>query len=490
MPAQTLRVLQTRLFSFPRSAWECLPGRGASGKCKVRLALLIKKNTEKRVEYIVLSAIIRCFNKQLIIFKKMISSLPININDLLHFRGVESARVEFKQSWDEKTTGLQVLKTICAFANDFYNVSGGYIVIGAPKNDGVAVLGLNPNKLESIQKWIRGNCNRIEPVVQPILSPEVVDEKFILVIRVLGSDTRPHQAPVSLSDSEKAYYVRLGAETVEAKGQIRTELLGMCARVPFDDRRASPFTLNELRSTLVREFLAEVHSKLVQETDDREIYRRMGLTVKLNGIEVPRNIALLFFSDEPEVAFPGARIEVVHFPEGASGDVLQEWIFRGPLPRQIKDCMIHLKNFTSYYIQKQADRPETTGWVSFPPEALEETIVNAVFHRSYEGTREPTKVYIYPDRIEVTSYPGPVPGLERAHFEAGQRIPVVPARNRRIGEMLKELRLAEARGTGVPKVFRAMAENKSPPPRYEFDEQRTYFTVILPAHKPIVSPFQ
>ncbi len=52
----------------------------------------------------------------------MFSSLPININDLLHFQGVESARIELKQSWDEKTTEVQVLKTLCAFANDFYRV--------------------------------------------------------------------------------------------------------------------------------------------------------------------------------------------------------------------------------------------------------------------------------------------------------------------------------------------------------------------------------
>lgn len=420
----------------------------------------------------------------------MISCLSININDLLHFRGVELARVEFKQSWDEKTTGLQVLKTICAFANDFYNVSGGYIIIGVGENDGVAVLppsGLNPNHLELIQKWIRGNCNRLDPVVQPILSPEIVDGKHILVIRVLGSDTRPHQAPISWSGNEKAYYVRLGTETVEAKGKIRTDLLNMCAKIPFDDRRADPFTLNDLRATLVREFLAEVHSGLLQETDDREIYRRLGLTIKINGIEVPRNIALLFFADNPELAFPGARIEVVYFPEGAGGNVLQEWIFKGPLPRQIKDCTTHLKNNLCNQIQKHTDRSETSGWFSFPPAAVEETIVNAVFHRGYEGTREPTKVYIFPDCIEVTNYPGPMPGLEKAHFKAGQRIPLIPVRNRRIGEMLKELRLAEARGTGVPKVFQAMVENGSPPPRYEFDEQRTYFTVTLPAHPEYVA---
>ena len=51
--------------------------------------------------------------------------LQVNIDDLLRCRGVESARVEFKASWDENTTGLQILKTLCAFANDFHNLNGG-----------------------------------------------------------------------------------------------------------------------------------------------------------------------------------------------------------------------------------------------------------------------------------------------------------------------------------------------------------------------------
>ena len=44
----------------------------------------------------------------------MSTILPINIDDLLRYQGVESSRVELKSSWDEKTTGQQVLKTICA----------------------------------------------------------------------------------------------------------------------------------------------------------------------------------------------------------------------------------------------------------------------------------------------------------------------------------------------------------------------------------------
>lgn len=56
--------------------------------------------------------------------------LPINLEDLLFCRGVESQRVEFKASWNTEQTGPQVLKTICAFANDLHNLNGGYILIG------------------------------------------------------------------------------------------------------------------------------------------------------------------------------------------------------------------------------------------------------------------------------------------------------------------------------------------------------------------------
>lgn len=55
-------------------------------------------------------------------------------------------------------------------------------------------------------------------------------------------------------------------------------------------------------------------------------------------------------------------------------------------------------------------------------------------------------------------------------------------RNRRIAEFLKELRLAELRLSGIPKMFRTMAANGSPPPEFDFDEDRTYFQVTLRAH--------
>ena len=48
--------------------------------------------------------------------------LPINIHDLLVGKPVEWERLGFKQGWNPEA----VLQTLCAFANDFHNLGGGY----------------------------------------------------------------------------------------------------------------------------------------------------------------------------------------------------------------------------------------------------------------------------------------------------------------------------------------------------------------------------
>lgn len=60
--------------------------------------------------------------------------LHINIEDLLHHRSVESDRIEFKEGWNPDA----IYRSICAFANDFENTGGGYIIVGIVEENGVA----------------------------------------------------------------------------------------------------------------------------------------------------------------------------------------------------------------------------------------------------------------------------------------------------------------------------------------------------------------
>ena len=416
----------------------------------------------------------------------MSTMLPVNLDDLLYCRSVESERVEFKASWDPATTGPQVLRTIGAFANDFHNLNGGYVVIGVAERDGRAALppaGLSAEEVEAAQQWIRGNCNRIDPPYFPILSPESVEGRLILVVWAPASDTKPHRAPGGKGAAR--YWVRLGSETVDAerRGNLLPALLQQTARVPWDDRRAHDARVEDVREAKVREYLRDVRSGLPDETDERDLYRRLRLTMKVNDHEVPRNAALLFFSSRPTRWFRGARIEVVQFAADRGGDVQEERIFEGGLVDQLRDCLNYLENLSTVHLQKQPHRSQVRGWVSYPMRALRETLVNAVYHRGYDVDRpDPTKVYLFPSRIEVISYPGPVPGIEARHLLPNAEARAAPARNRRIGEFLKELKLAEGRLSGLPKVFQAMEANGSPVPRFEFDEQRTWFQATLPAH--------
>ena len=415
------------------------------------------------------------------------SILPVNVDHLLHHRGVESERVEFKASWDAKTTGPQVLRTICAFANDYHNLNGGYVVIGVGERDGRAALppvGLAESQAEAAQKWIRGHCNRLDPRYQPTLSPERVGDRVVLVVWVPASDVRPHRAPAS--DGAMRYWVRLGSETVDAerRGDLLRGLIQQTARVPWDDRPEHTARVEDMREAKVREFLREVRSGLLDEPDVREIYRRMRLIMRINDHEVPRHIGLLFFAGDPCEWFRGAKIEVVQFAADRGGDVQEERVFGGSLLDQVKDCLNYIQNLSVFHLQKQQSTMRARSWRAYPLVAVREALMNAVYHRSYDVDQpDPTKVYLYPSRMQMASYPGPVPGIRPEHLTRNPKdVPVAPARNRRIGELLKELGLAEGRLSGLPKIYAAMAANGSPAPRFDFDEERTYFQVTLPAH--------
>jgi len=128
-----------------------------------------------------------------------------------------------------------------------------------------------------------------------------------------------------------------------------------------------------------------------------------------------------------------------------------------------------------YPRQAEADRV-----FNFPPAALEEVVANAFYHRSYE-LENPIEINCFPDRIEVLSFPGPLPPVTRAALKQ-TRIVARNYRNRRVGDFLKELKLTEGRATGFPTIYKSMQENGSPKPVFDTDDDFSYFLAVLRVH--------
>ena len=187
-------------------------------------------------------------------------------------------------------------------------------------------------------------------------------------------------------------------------------------------------------------------------------------------------------NDEPHRFFPATQIDVVWFPEGAGGDRFEEKGFRRPVSTILREAIDYIvRNHLKETVVKHPHRPQAERFWNFPHAAVEEALVNAIYHRSYEE-REPVEVRITPQELTILSFPGADRSIHMEDLRTGQAISR-RYRNRRIGEFLKELNLAEGRSTGIPKILRAMQENGSPVPAFESDEDRTWFLVRLPVHE-------
>lgn len=123
---------------------------------------------------------------------------------------------------------------------------------------------------------------------------------------------------------------------------------------------------------------------------------------------------------------------------------------------------------------------EAERFFNYPYQAIEEALVNAVYHRGYD-VREPVEVRIMEDRIHIVSYPGPDRSISGKSIEDKNMI-ARKYRNRRIGDFLKELKLTEGRNTGIPKIKRALKNNGSKEPVFETNETRDYFITTIFMH--------
>lgn len=420
-------------------------------------------------------------------------ALPVNIDDLIHQRKVERTRIEYKADWNPEP----ILHTITAFANDFDNMGGGYILIGVEEENGRPVLplkGLDPDSLDGIQLDLLNKCNFIEPRYIPVIEPCTIDGKEILVLWITGGEDRPYKCPEmiysekSRDRSQKVYYIRKGSRTLKANSREERELIAMARDIPFDDRINYGADVTDMKPALMADYLHTVGSELAATALDRST-EAVGTDMQIvrgpSEYKKPLNVGLMFFNEHPENYFSYAQIEVVDKPD-PTGIGMTEKTFKGPLDKQLRDALAYINNYIiKEYVTKVPDSELAVRAFNWPYPAVEEALSNAVYHRSYQ-IHEPITVTITPEKMEILSLPGPDRSITDENLE--NRVLVSKRyRNRRIGDFLKELDIVEGRNTGVPLIISSMENNGSGLPVFETDEERSYFMVTLPIHPLFIS---
>ncbi|MEI6140399.1 MAG: ATP-binding protein [Mariniphaga sp.] len=410
-------------------------------------------------------------------------SLPVNIAELLLGKVVEWERLEFKEGWNPE----DVLHSVCAFANDINNWGGGYIIIGANAIEGIPQFppkGLKLESLDRIQGELIGICYKIQPNYLPIVQPYEIEGTHILIVWCPAGDMRPYSCPSTLgNDARRQYYIRSGSRSIVAQGNNQTRLIELTAKIPFDDRINQEAKLNDLDLGLIREFLQEVGSDLFEESTSMpfvELCKAMQIARGPVEFLRPVNAGLLFFNNNPHRFINRAWIELVIHRDDSGRNFSSE-TFKGPLQKQIRNCLAYLKlEILKTETKKVRGQAESITASNYPYNAIEEAICNAVYHKSYPEEK-PIEIQVLPDRIEILSYPGPLPPIKNADLQQ-RRVIARDYRNRRIGDFLKELQLTEGKATGIPVIRDAMAKNGNPEPLFYTDEENVLFLVTLPCH--------
>lgn len=230
--------------------------------------------------------------------------------------------------------------------------------------------------------------NLINPVYHPKLGIEEVDGKKILVIWIPGGPNRPYEVPQEIKAREKkyAYYIRRYGSTVKASKEEREELLSIANQVPFDDRPNIQASIADISYVLLKEHLRQTGSRLMASIDHSSITDLLVQMELLYGPPeqlYPRNVALMLFSDKPEKYFPYTRVEIVHFPKGEADPEFEEIPpVSGPVQQIIANTLNYFKtNVIRERIRKVKGQAEAIRIWNYPYEALEEAIVNALYHR-------------------------------------------------------------------------------------------------------------
>ena len=419
-------------------------------------------------------------------------ALAINIEDLLNKQKIESNRIEFKKGWNPAS----IYHSVCAFANDFDDLGGGYILVGVDSDDaGMAIRpveGVPIEKIDGILQDMVGYNNKLSPYYMPRTSVEEVDGRQVLVIWCPAGINRPYSVPENVtakSGSKEYFYIRSGTSSIIAKGEVLGELRELASRVPFDERGNPDIRVEDISTILLREYLVKVKSKLANDLYTKSLedtLEQMDLFVGPSENRMLRNVAAMMFCENPCKFFKRTQVEIVFFPEGRLKN--PNSLYEGPVitgsVTQIIDRTLEYLNrmLVMQTVIKPKDDNHSQKFFTYPYQALEESVTNSLYHRDYREW-EPVVITVEPQGITIQNVGGPDRSISKADIERGELLISKRYRNRRLGEYLKELDLTEGRSTGIPTIQNELKENGSPRAIVVTDEERTFFRITIPCHE-------
>ncbi len=342
----------------------------------------------------------------------------------------EDSTIEFKRELPRRNA---LADEIAAFAN----ARGGALLIGV--DDDGDIVGLDQHNLDRTEKTVVEICrDSIEPHVPAFAERMQLDGKVLLKVDVPRS--------LFIHRSPGGYLARQGSSKQVMPEEYLARLLQSRSRVGIipPDRRSVPnSTANTLRQDLCQRFIPQEASGY--EVEDLLLTRELLVR---EGSELRASVAgLLMCHDRPDDYLYNSFIQAV-FYRGKIKDAnyqIDAKDFKGPLDRQVMDAYKFVERYNQVSARKDLGRREQP---QFSMRAVFEALVNAVVHRDYSRTASKIRLFMFADRVELSS-PGALANtltVERLRY--GQA-----TRNELLARLLSEITVEDNVGRQVARRY-------------------------------------
>ena len=368
---------------------------------------------------------------------------------------VESDRVERKESLSGDAPE-RIRQAICAFANDLPDHrEPGVVFVGARDDGSVVGLSITDRLLQQLAD-MKTDGNILPP---PSITVEKrsMRGKDVAVVTVQPSDS----PPVRFRGSA---WIRIGPRRGIATPQ-EERILNEKRRyrdIPFDIHPVNSARMDDLDLRYFEyQYLRQAFAREVLDANERSLEQQLAAAKMVASADDPTStiLGILVLGKSPQDILPGAYIQFLRFSGSQPTDpISDDDEISGTVADQLRRLDEKLNshnrtavNFTSGPMEHRIS--------TYPIQAVQQIVRNAVMHRLYEGNNAPVRVYWYDDRIEVIS-PGGVFGTVTVD-NLGQ--PGVTAyRNPNLAEAMRNLGFVQRFGLGIHLANQLLRESGHP----------------------------
>jgi len=372
-------------------------------------------------------------------------------------KDTESDRVERKESSSESE---RIRQAICAFANDLPNHERpGVVFVGADDDWNPVRRPISDQMLQNLAH-IRSDGN-ITPFPTMVVQKRILRGAELAVVIVEPSDAPPVRFKGQV-------WVRVGPRRAIATAEEERRL--------SEKRRSKdlPFDLAPLPSTGIGDLDLDLFRRVyLPSAVDPEVLQANQRTVEqqLTSLRFmtardplcPTVLGVLVVGIDPTSIVPGAYVQFLRIGgERLTDPITNSKELTGPLPELLRS----LEELLRINISVASDLTSASTELrvpDYPFAAIWQLALNAVLHRTYEGTNAPVRITWFSDRIEIQSPGGPFGQVTKETFG---RPGVADYRNPHLAEALKNLGYAQKFGAGIQIARKELAANDNPQPEF------------------------